>query len=243
MDFLLKNIEVSFEKVKALKNINLKIPSGKIFAIIGPSGSGKTTILRILNLLDKPSKGKIFIDGYNPTYETNEGLLTLSRKMVMVFQNPFILRRSVLANVMYGGNLRGLDKSTCKKKSIKALYDVGLKNRLNQYAPTLSAGESQRMALARALVIQPQTIFLDEYTANLDPGNVELLEKLIYHYNKETGGTVILSTHNLYQAKRISHHTAVLFGGEIIEEDYTVEIFKNPKNNLTKRFLSGEIAW
>jgi tungstate transport system ATP-binding protein len=243
MRFEIKGLTRSFQDHEALDDVNLEVPEGKILAIVGPSGSGKTTLLRLLNLLDRPSEGKVLIDGKNPWKMSKRERMLASRRMAMVFQNPVLLKRSVLSNVVYGLAVRGVKKSKCKELALEALDLVGLKDRWDQFAPTLSAGEGQRMAFARAAVVRPNAILLDEFTANLDPGNVDLLENDVKKFNKETGGTVILATHNLYQAKRISHRTAFLFDGKIVEEGFTEKVFGKPKKTLTKRFLSGELAW
>lgn len=243
MKFELKKCNKSFDEKQVLKNISLTIPKGKITAIVGPSGSGKTTLLRLLNLLDKPTKGQILIDGCNPCKKPKKEQLELSRNMVMVFQNPTLFRRTVSSNIMYGQMLRGVDRSTAREKAHTWLDKVNLLDKIDQYAPTLSAGEAQRMAFARAVVFHPRAMLLDEFTANLDPGNVDLLEHLVQDYKKETGGTIIIATHNLYQAKRISDKTIVLFNGSVLEEGNTSVLFSKPKKEMTKKFLSGELAW
>jgi len=243
MKFNIKALTRSFQDHDALDDVTLEVPEGKVLAIVGPSGSGKTTLLRLLNLLDRPSKGTVLIDGKNPWKMSKRERMLASRRMAMVFQNPVLLKRSVLSNVVYGLAVRGVDKHKCKELALKALDQVGLMDRCDQFAPTLSAGEGQRMAFARAAVLRPKAILLDEFTANLDPGNVDLLENDVRKFNKETGGTVVLATHNLYQAKRISDRTAFLFDGRIVEVGPTKTLFKDPKDPLTKRFLSGELAW
>jgi tungstate transport system ATP-binding protein len=163
--------------------------------------------------------------------------------MAMVFQNPVLLSRTVLANVMYGLQVRGLDKQEAAEMAVSSLENVGLKEKCNQYAPTLSAGEGQRMAFARASVLGAEALFLDEFTANLDPANVALLEKEVVRYNARTGGTVVLATHNLFQAKRIAHRTAVLIGGRVVETGPTVEVFSAPRKKTTRDFITGKMAW
>ncbi len=235
-----KGLSKRFEDRLALDDVGFQVPEGKITAIVGPSGSGKTTLLRIINMLDRPTKGKLVINGKDPAKNGHSQVL---KKMVMVFQNPVMFNRSVIANVSYGLKVRRVDKTKVKDRSEKALERVGLGDRAGQYAPTLSAGESQRMAFARGLVLEPELMLLDEFTANLDPGNVALLEKLVMDYNKDSDSTIVLATHNLYQAKRLSHHCIFLFDGKLIEKGRTKKMFSSPKDPLTKKFLSGEIAW
>ncbi len=243
MNFELINISKKFEDKHALNDITLKGEDGKIIAIIGPSGSGKTTLLRIINMLDSPSKGSIKIDRKNPFELSKSGRYDLKTKMALVFQNPSLFQRSVEANVAYGPKIRYIHPATIKKEVSKTLKLVGLEGLKHQFAPSLSAGEAQRVSFARAIVVKPELLLLDEFTANLDHANVKLLEEGVARYHDENNATIVLATHNLFQAKRLADEIVFIFDGKIVEKAEKEEFFSDPKNKLTKSFLSGELVY
>jgi tungstate transport system ATP-binding protein len=236
-----KKLTKKFEDKTALSNITMKVDSGKVMAIIGPSGSGKTTLLRLLNLLDNPSSGQIMINGKNPERLTSKEVYDLSTRMALVFQNPSLFQRSVEANVGFPLKIRLVHPEKIKERVNKALELVRLKDMKDQFAPTLSAGEAQRASFARAIVYKPKLLMLDEFTANLDPANVKMLEEAVTKYNKETKASIILATHNLFQAKRLADKIIFIYDGKIVESAEKNDFFANPKEDLTKAFLSGEL--
>lgn len=237
------NLSKKFEDKCALNEINLNVKCGKIIALIGPSGSGKTTLLRVVNLLDMPSKGILKIDGNNPYELSNVYRYGLTTRMALVFQNPSLFQRTVNANVAYALRIRNIHPEVIEKEVLKTLKFVGLQNFKHQFAPTLSAGEAQRVSFARAIVFKPELLLLDEFTANLDPANVKLLEEGVIKYHQETGATIVLATHNLFQAKRLADDVVFILNGEIVEKAKKDEFFSNPQNKLTKSFLSGELIY
>lgn len=241
MEFEMENLSKKFEDKHALNNLTFKGERGKVTAIIGPSGSGKTTLLRIINLLDSPSFGAVKIDGLNTSVLTNGELYGLRTRMAMVFQNPCLFQRTVEANVGYALKIRYMSPNDMKEEITNALKLIGLENIRHQFAPTLSAGEAQRLAFARAIVFKPELLLLDEFTANLDPANVKLLEESVVKYHKETNATIVLATHNLFQAKRLADEVVFLIDGKIVERGEKEAFFSNPQNPLTKSFLSGEM--
>ncbi len=241
MEFETIGLTKKFEDKYALKEINLNVESGKIIALIGPSGSGKTTLLRVVNLLDMPSKGILKIEGDNPYKLSNADRYDLTTRMALVFQNPSLFQRTVNANVAYALKIRNLHPDVIEEKVLKALNFVGLQNFKNQFAPTLSAGEAQRVSFARAIVFEPELLLLDEFTANLDPANVKLLEEGVINYHRDTNATIVLATHNLFQAKRLADEVIFMLDGKIIERADKEEFFSNPEHELTKSFLSGEL--
>ncbi|MEJ5198941.1 MAG: phosphate ABC transporter ATP-binding protein, partial [Anaerolineae bacterium] len=178
----------------------LDVWPGEILALVGPSGSGKSTLLRLLNFLEAPAAGTITFLG-RPIRDGRPPL-ELRRQVTTVFQRPMLLRASVWANVSYGLQLRGLRADGRVDEMLAA---VGLAEAARRPALGLSGGEMQRVALARALVIQPTVLLLDEPTANLDPYNVGLIEEIIRRHNREHGTTVVLVTHNVFQARRLAH--------------------------------------
>lgn len=216
----------------------MQIQSGEILALVGPSGAGKSTLLRLLNFLESPVSGAITFDG---TAVNGNLPLATRRRVTTVFQKPALLRRSVAANIGYGLGLRG-------EKISPELLDywltrLGLQELRNQKASKLSAGEAQRAALARALVIRPDVLLLDEPTANLDPYNVDLIENIVREENHKNNTTVVLVTHNVFQAKRLAHRTALLMGGKLVELSETADFFDNPNHPQTAAFVRGELVY
>ena len=231
-------LHMVFGEKEVLKDINLKIHRGEIFALVGPSGSGKTTFLRILNFFERPEKGNLKFNGMEPA-----GIINIRRRMSMLFQTPAILNRSVFENVAYGLKVRGIDKKTSEKKVSEALGIVGLCGLENQNARTLSGGEAQRMAFARAIVYDPEILLLDEPTANLDPANVMKIEEIIKHIRNERKTTILLATHNIPQVRRIADRVGILINGELIEVNTKDAIFKDPRDKRSEAFLKGEMVY
>ena len=220
-------------------NINqLSIQRGEILALVGPSGAGKSTLLRLLNFLEPASQGTIRFDGQPATPELD---LAQRRRVTTVFQRPLLLQRSVRANLRYGPGLRG--QKLPQTVEDEWLGRLGLTPLADQSAPKLSAGEAQRVALARALVTRPDVLLLDEPTANLDPSNVGIIESIIQAENQRSGMTVVLVTHNIFQARRIAHRTALLWAGELIEVGETEQFFNRPVREETAAFVRGDTVY
>ena len=240
--FKVKNLTKSFVGKDVLKDINLEINKGEIFALIGPSGAGKTTFLRILNLFEKPTNGTFEFDGKTANgtpFEKNR----IRQRMSLLFQTPAVFDLSVFDNVAYGLKVRGFDKSTIVKKVGDALEIVGLSEMETQNAHTLSGGEAQRMAFARAIVYDPEVLLLDEPTANLDPANVAKMEELIKRIKDERGTTIVIATHNIPQVRRIADRVGVLLNGELIEVNSVEGIFTAPEDERSAAFLKGEMVY
>ncbi|MGB8216155.1 MAG: phosphate ABC transporter ATP-binding protein [Candidatus Methanoperedens sp.] len=234
----IQNLCKSFGSKEVLKNVNLVINRGEIFALIGPSGVGKTTMLRILNFLETPSDGRIVFIGIDSSHK-----IDARRGMSMLFQTPAIFNTSVFNNVAYGLKVRKADKETMKKKVMNALSIVGLDGMEHQKARTLSGGEAQRMAFARAIVYDPDILLLDEPTANLDPANVAKIEEIIKRIRSELGTTIVIATHNIYQVKRIADRVGILLNGELIEVNSRDGIFTAPEDARSAAFLKGEMIY
>jgi tungstate transport system ATP-binding protein len=222
-----------------VKDINVTIPDGMIFGIIGPSGSGKTTLMRMIDLLDNPTSGTIVINGTTATMDKKQQL-ELRRKMGMVFQKPIVLSTTVFENVSYGLRFRGVKGEELKLRVLEAIDLVGLSGYEERYAPTLSGGEMQRVAIARSMVTRPEVLLLDEPTANLDPASTEKIEELIRAINSRFGTTIIMSTHDLDQGQHIAHRIAVVIGGVITQAGTPEEVFHKPVTSEIARFVGLE---
>ena len=213
----------------------LDIEHGEVLAVIGPSGSGKSTLLRLLQFLEAPTSGVIAFEG---APIGGAAPLELRRRVATVFQHPALLDRSVFDNVAFGLRLRGRRNSY--EQVMAALERVGLSDYAHARARTLSGGEAQRVALARALVLNPAALLLDEPTTNLDPYNVGLIEEIIRGHGRTT---VILVTHNPFQAKRLADRVGLLLGGRLIELLPTVDFFNAPTDQRTRAFVNGEMIY
>lgn len=233
----------SFGKMVVLKKINMSINEGEIFALMGPSGVGKTTLFRILNLLEKPSEGKLFFRGIELTRCTIRENINTRRRMSMLFQTPCVLNTTVFNNVAYGLVIRKTNNKTIQEKVMNALSIVGLEGKEHQKARTLSGGEAQRMAFARAIVYDPDILLLDEPASSLDPANVAMIEEIIKQIRRERGTTIVIATHNIYQVKRIADRVGILLNGELIEVNSIESIFEAPEDARTKAFLNGEMIY
>jgi tungstate transport system ATP-binding protein len=215
----------------------LDVPAGAVMAVVGPSGAGKSTLLRLLNFLESPSAGELRFAGQPVPAPAP---LSLLRRVTTVFQRPVMLAGSVADNVAYGLRLRGLPA----EPAVSAMLErVGLAHLAPAPAARLSGGEMQRTALARALVLQPQVLLLDEPTANLDPYNVGLIESIVRADNAERGTTVVLVTHNVFQARRMAQRAALLLGGRLIEVAATEVFFTTPRDPRTLAFARGDMVY
>ena len=219
-----------------LDAIDIEIQPGEIFTLIGPSGSGKTSLLRIIDLLDNPTSGKIVFDGTD-TATANSVRLSIRRRMAMVFQKPSVLNTTVAGNVAFGLKFRGVEKGEIGTRVREALDIVGLSHLADRRAVTLSGGEMQRVAIARALVTRPELLLLDEPTANLDPVNTEMIEDLIRRIHQRFHTTIILSTHDMIQGQRLADRIAVIMEGRIVQVGSIHDIFYLPKNKDIARFV------
>ncbi len=236
----IENLSKSFGNKEVLKNINLEIYRGEIFSFMGPSGVGKTTLLRILNFLEKPTGGRIVFNGIKGSIQQKNNV---RHSMSMLFQRPAVFNTSVFNNVAYGLVIRGVEKKAIENKVNDALNLVGLAGFEKQKASTLSGGEAQRMAFARAIVFKPDVLLLDEPTANLDPANVSKIEDIIKKIRSEPGTTIIMASHNIYQVRRIADRVGILLSGELIEVNTKEQIFAHPENTRSQAFINGEFIY
>lgn len=238
--YQLEDVTKIYGKRKVCHIEYLEIRGGEILIIMGPNGAGKSTLLRLLNFLEFPTSGTIKFQGHQ--FNGNgEVPLEIRRQVTTVFQEPILLSGNVETNVAYGLKLR--HQGDIRSRVGEALEKVQLLSLAKARVSTLSGGEAQRVALARALVFKPDVLLLDEPTANLDPYNVNLIEDLIRSINRELGTTIILVTHNLFQAKRLAHRIAFLLEGKLIETGETERVFSRPLNHYTAAFIKGEIIY
>ncbi len=236
--FALKGVRQQYNGRCVLDIDELRIRQGEILALVGPSGAGKSTLLRLLNFLEAPVAGEIVFDG---TAVNAKLPLATRRRVTTVFQKPALLNRSVAANIGYGLGLRG--EKLPPDVLNQWLERLGLVELRQQKASKLSAGEAQRAALARALVMRPDVLLLDEPTANLDPYNVDLIENILREENARHATTIVLVTHNIFQARRLAQRTALLMSGNLVELAETAVFFDNPSHPQTTSFVRGELVY
>jgi len=245
----IQNLNLFYGSKQALKEITIDIPANRITAFIGPSGCGKSTFLRTLNrmndLIDNVKiNGNVLIDNYN-IYEKNIDVVSLRKKVGMVFQksNPF--PKSIYENLVYGPKINGtknkkiLDEIVEKTCIQAAIWDE-VKDRLNDSALGLSGGQQQRLCIARALAVEPEIILMDEPASALDPISTAKIEELLVELKKNY--TIVIVTHNMQQAARVSDFTAFFYMGELIEYDKTLKMFTNPSKKQTEDYVTGRFG-
>lgn len=245
--FKIENVNLFYGEKHALKNINLELYKNQVTAFIGPSGCGKSTLLRCLNRMNDLIEG-CKVEGtilYENQNINDMNTLELRTKVGMVFQNPNPFPMSIFDNIAYGPRCQGIkNKETLTKivvESLKkaALYDE-VKDRLKDSALGLSGGQQQRLCIARCIAMEPDVILMDEPTSALDPIATLKIEELINELKKDY--TIIIVTHNMQQATRVSDYTAFFMLGEVIECDKTIDLFSQPKNKKTEDYITGRFG-
>ncbi len=244
-----KDVKVWYGDFKAIKGINMKIKPNSITAFIGPSGCGKSTFLRLFNRMNDyidvfKMEGKIKINGEN-IYKKKVRVEELRKEVGMVFQKPNPFPKSIFENVAYGLKIQGIkDTKFIKERVEKALKQADLweevKNNLKKSALALSGGQQQRLCIARTLAVEPSIILMDEPTSALDPISTKKIEELISELKDKY--TIIIVTHNMQQASRISDYTAFFYLGELIEYGKTKKIFTNPSERRTENYITGRFG-
>lgn len=246
---LTKNLSLFYSEKQALKDISMEIPEKRVTAFIGPSGCGKSTFLRVLNrmndLIDNVRiEGEVFIDGVN-IYDKNLDVVNLRKSIGMVFQKPNLFPKTIYENLVYGPRINGInDKKTLDEIVETTLQQAAIwdevKDRLNDNALSLSGGQQQRLCIARALAVKPEIILMDEPASALDPISTAKIEELIHDLKKKF--TIVIVTHNMQQAARVSDNTAFFYLGELIEYDRTTKIFTNPSIKQTEDYVTGRFG-
>jgi len=244
-----KKLSLFYGEKQALKNITLNILDKRVTAFIGPSGCGKSTFLRVLNrmndLIDHVRiEGEVYVDGVN-IYDKNIDVVNLRKNIGMVFQRSNLFPKTIYENIVYGPRINGIkDKKsldgiverTCNQA---AIWDE-VKDRMNENALSLSGGQQQRLCIARALAVEPEIILMDEPASALDPLSTAKIEELIHDLKQKY--TIVIVTHNMQQAARVSDMTAFFYIGELIEFDRTTKIFTNPSIKQTEDYISGRFG-
>jgi len=244
-----KNVDFYYGDFHALKNINIEVEKNKVVALIGPSGCGKSTFLRLLNrmndLIDGTKlTGSVKIEGkdiYAPGVHVDE----LRKEVGMVFQKPNPFPKTIFENVAYGLRVNGIrDKNFIEERVVESIKAAALwdevKDKLNKSAFALSGGQQQRLCIARTLAISPKVVLMDEPASALDPISTAKIEDLIHELKKQY--TIMIVTHNMQQASRVSDKTAYFYLGEMIEYDDTIKIFTNPAEISTQNYITGRFG-
>jgi len=244
-----ENLKLWFGNKEILKGISMEIPENSVVAIIGPSGCGKSTFLRSLNRMNDFIKGvhiegKVYLDGKN-IYDRDVNVFDLRKRVGMVFQKPNPFPKSIYENIAYGLRIHGIKNRRIIQQTVEeSLKDANLweevKDKLFESAFSLSGGQQQRLCTARALAIKPEVILMDEPASALDPIATNRLEHLIEKLKKKY--TIVIVTHNIQQAARISDYTAFLYMGELIEYGKTEVLFTAPKNKRTEEYIMGKFS-
>ncbi|GIK60972.1 MAG: phosphate ABC transporter ATP-binding protein [Ignavibacteriota bacterium] len=244
-----KDLNLFYGMKQALKNISINIPAKRVTAFIGPSGCGKSTFLRVINrmndLIDNVKiDGKVFIDGVN-IYDKSLDIVNLRKNVGMVFQKSNLFPKTIYENIVYGPRINGIkDKKILNEIVERTLNQAAIwnevKDRLNENALSLSGGQQQRLCIARALAVEPEIILMDEPASALDPISTAKIEELIHDLKKQY--TIVIVTHNMQQAARVSDQTAFFYLGELIEYDRTTKIFTNPSRKQTEDYVTGRFG-
>jgi tungstate transport system ATP-binding protein len=228
------DLQKNYRAVKALKSVSLNLQGNKIVVLLGVNGAGKSTLMRILAGLENADSGQILINNQKTDAKELRHISTL------VFQKTAMFTMNVYDNLAYGLKIRKAPKEEIAKRVPEALQAVKLLGFEKRRAKKLSGGEQQRIALARAFLLDPNVLLLDEPTANLDPNSAIIIEKAIVS-KKSSQRIIIMATHNLNQARRIADEIVHLHDGEVIEAAKTEDFFENPKSEITRKFINGEL--
>ncbi|TLS38807.1 methionine ABC transporter ATP-binding protein [Pseudalkalibacillus caeni] len=225
--------------VKAVDDVNIEIEKGEIFGIIGYSGAGKSTLIRMLNLLERPTDGTVSIDGMDLSRLKGKELRKARQEISMVFQHFNLLwSRTVKENIAFPLEIAGVSSTERKKRVDELVKLVGLEGRENAYPSQLSGGQKQRVGIARALANNPKVLLCDEATSALDPKTTDSILDLLVDINKQLGLTIVLITHEMHVIRKICHRVAVMENGRIVEQGHVLEVFQNPKEDITRDFVN-----
>lgn len=237
--YRLQNVIKSYGESTVLEIADLAVPHGEVLCLLGPTGAGKSTLLRLLAGLERPTRGGIRFHGA----DFNGSCLPppARRGITMVHQRPLLLTGTVLFNVEYGLRIRA---ASDRRERVQAVLErLGMEGLAAQSAQTLSGGQIQLVALARALVIEPEVLLLDEPTANLDPGRVALVEGVVREMWRKGTMTIVWATHNLFQARRVAGRVGLLWNGQLVEVGSSEKFFQSPSDSRTRDFVEGRAVY
>lgn len=237
-----KIYEAANGSVTAVDNVSLQIKEGEIFGIIGYSGAGKSSLIRLLNGLEKPTKGKVIVAGRDIANIKGKELRKARQEIGMIFQHFNLLwSRTVRENIAFPLEIAGVPKEQRKKRVDELIQLVGLQGRENAYPSQLSGGQKQRVGIARALANNPKVLLCDEATSALDPQTTDSILELLVDINKRLGLTIVLITHEMHVIRKICDRVAVMENGKIVEQGEVLQVFRRPKQEVTKRFVQQVI--
>ncbi|HZG72951.1 MAG TPA: methionine ABC transporter ATP-binding protein [Chondromyces sp.] len=241
---LSKVYETKTGAVKGVDDVSITIREGEIYGIVGYSGAGKSSLLRCINLLERPTSGKITVDGIDLTSLKGESLRIARLKIGMIFQHFYLIsQKTVFENIAFALKAANVPSVQIKKRVEELLEMVGLADKRNVYPAQLSGGQKQRVAIARALANNPTVLLCDEATSALDPTTTKSILNLLKKINRELNITIVLITHEMDVVKEICHRMAIMQGGKVIEEGPVYEIFANPQTELTKEFIESVVSF
>jgi D-methionine transport system ATP-binding protein len=237
-----KIYEAANGSITAVDNVSLQIKEGEIFGIIGYSGAGKSSLIRLLNGLEKPTKGKVIVAGRDIANIKGKELRKARQEIGMIFQHFNLLwSRTVRENIAFPLEIAGVPKEQRKKRVDELIQLVGLQGRENAYPSQLSGGQKQRVGIARALANNPKVLLCDEATSALDPQTTDSILELLVDINKRLGLTIVLITHEMHVIRKICDRVAVMENGKIVEQGEVLQVFRRPKQEVTKRFVQQVI--
>ena len=238
LEHLGKTYRAASGEVEALRDINLTIRDGEIFGVIGLSGAGKSTLVRCINLLERPTEGKVIIDGRDITTLPQKELLALRRNIGMIFQGFHLLeQRTVLGNVAFPLEISGTPRAKALDRCRELLQLVGLSDKENVYPSQLSGGQKQRVAIARALATNPRYLLCDEATSALDPNTTRAILELLKQINRDLGVTIVIITHEMKVIDRICDRVAVIDHSQIAEEGRVADVFADPRSQIARELI------
>lgn len=241
LEHITKTFQTKETNLHAVNDVSLTIDQGNIFGIIGFSGAGKSTLVRCINLLEVPSKGKVWIRNTNLLELSEEELRKERQKMGMIFQHFNLLaQRTVLDNVTFPLEITGKKKAQAREKARELLKLVGLEDKESSYPAQLSGGQKQRVAIARALATDPDILLCDEATSALDPITTSNILALLKEINEKLGLTIVIITHQMEVVKQICHKVAIMEEGKVVEEGLVSQVFITPKSEVAKKLLLTE---
>ncbi|WP_044022186.1 methionine ABC transporter ATP-binding protein [Bacillus sp. SG-1] len=237
---LVKEYKTKKQTVIGVDHVSVTINKGEIFGIVGYSGAGKSSLIRCLNLLEKPTSGEIIIDGQDLTKLSSRDLRQARQKISMIFQHFHLIKaKTVFENLAFALKAARVPKAEVKPRVTELLKKVGLSDKANAYPAQLSGGQKQRVGIARALANNPSVLLCDEATSALDPSTTKSILRLLKDINKELGLTIVLITHEMEVVKEICDRMAVMQDGRIIEEGSVYDLFANPQEHLTRQFIEN----